>query len=102
MPPVFKGHLLTRTGLGILGITIDAELVEGGRGGEGGGSGGKEERRRRREESWSEIKEKRKYIHTLVRRQGLSANFTKIQLKGRDFHQDHHSIIICMYERILS
>ena len=28
-------------------------------------------------------------------------NFYKIQLNGWDFHQDHHSIILCMYERIL-
>ena len=45
MPPVFEGHLLTWTGLGILGITIDAELVEGGRGGGGGGEGGEERRK---------------------------------------------------------
>ena len=51
VPPVFEGHLLTRTGLGILGIAIDAELVEGGRGGgRGRGGGGGEERRKEGEE----------------------------------------------------
>ena len=82
MPPVLKGRLPTRTGLGTLGITIDTELVEGGggagegRGREGRGErgkgrrGGGEETRKRGEESWSEIREQCKYAYTLVGRQG--------------------------------
>ena len=41
VPPVLKGRLPTRTGLGTLGITIDTELVEGGGRGRGGGREGR-------------------------------------------------------------